>query len=99
MVNIYCGNLSYDMTVEDLKSTFEDHGDVSNAKIITDKESGRSKGFGFVEMENADEAKAAIHELNGALVNGRTLRVSEARARSGGGTKRRSRPVKRERDA
>ena len=84
MVNIYCGNLSYDMTADDLKSTFEDHGDVSNVKIITDKQSGRSKGFGFIEMEDPEEAKAAIHELNGALVNGRNLRVSEARPRSGG---------------
>ena len=84
MINIYCGNLSYDMTDDDLKSAFEDHGAVSSAKIIMDKESGRSKGFGFVEMDDDQEAKAAIEELNGAMVNGRNIRVNEAKPRSGG---------------
>ncbi|MGR8949726.1 MAG: RNA recognition motif domain-containing protein [Gammaproteobacteria bacterium] len=84
MINIYCGNLSYDMTDEDLKSAFEDHGTVSSAKIIMDRESGRSKGFGFVEMDDNEEAKAAIQELNGAMINGRNIRVNEAKPRSGG---------------
>lgn len=84
MINIYCGNLSYDMTDDDLKSAFEDHGAVSSAKIIMDKESGRSKGFGFVEMDDDQEAKAAIEELNGAMINGRNIRVNEAKPRSGG---------------
>ena len=84
MINIYCGNLSYDMTDEDLKSAFEDHGTVSSAKIIMDRESGRSKGFGFVEMDDNEEAKADIQELNGAMINGRNIRVNEAKPRSGG---------------
>ena len=84
MINIYCGNLSYDMTDDDLKSAFEDHGAVSSAKIIMDRESGRSKGFGFVEMDDDQEAKAAIEELNGAMINGRNIRVNEAKPKSGG---------------
>jgi len=80
-MNIYIGNLSYDMSEEDLRNSFEDHGVVDSAKIITDRETGRSKGFGFVEMPNEEEAKGAIQELNGALVNGRPLKVNEAKAR------------------
>lgn len=87
-MNIYCGNLSYDMTDDDLRNAFEDHGKVSSAKIIMDRESGRSKGFGFVEMESEEEAKAAIQELNGAMINGRNLRVNEAKPRSNGGSRR-----------
>ena len=80
-MNIYIGNLSYDMSEEDLRSSFEDHGTVDSAKIIMDRESGRSKGFGFVEMPDESEATAAIQELNEAMVNGRPLRVNEAKPR------------------
>tara|TARA_Y100000590_G_C15607114_1_gene972385 strand:- start:123 stop:368 length:246 start_codon:yes stop_codon:yes gene_type:complete len=80
-MNIYVGNLSYDMSEEDLRNSFEDHGTVESAKIIKDRESGRSKGFGFVEMPDNAEATAAIQELNDAMVNGRQLRVNEARPR------------------
>ena len=80
-MNIYIGNLSYDMSEEDLRSSFEDHGTVDSAKIIMDRESGRSKGFGFVEMPDNSEATAAIQELNEAMVNGRPLRVNEAKPR------------------
>ncbi len=80
-MNIYVGNLSYDMSEEDLRNSFEDHGTVDSAKIIMDRESGRSKGFGFVEMPDATEAAAAIQELNEAMVNGRPLRVNEAKPR------------------
>jgi RNA recognition motif-containing protein len=80
-MNIYVGNLSYDMSEEDLRNSFEDHGTVESAKIIMDRESGRSKGFGFVEMPDNAEAAAAIQELNDAMVNGRQLRVNEARPR------------------
>jgi len=80
-MNIYVGNLSYDMSEEDLRNSFEDHGAVESAKIIMDRESGRSKGFGFVEMPDDSEAKAAIQELNEAMVNGRPLRVNEAKPR------------------
>jgi RNA recognition motif-containing protein len=80
-MNIYVGNLSYDMNEEDLRNSFEDHGAVETAKIIMDRESGRSKGFGFVEMPDAAEAAGAIQELNEAMVNGRPLRVNEAKPR------------------
>lgn len=80
-MNIYVGNLSYDMSEEDLRNSFEDHGAVDSAKIIMDRETGRSKGFGFVEMPDDSEAQAAIQELNGAMVSGRPLRVNEAKPR------------------
>jgi RNA recognition motif-containing protein len=80
-MNIYVGNLSYEMNEEDLRTSFEDHGDVESAKVIMDRETGRSKGFGFVEMSDASEAQAAIRELNEAVVNGRPLRVNEAKPR------------------
>jgi len=80
-MNIYVGNLSYDMSEEDLRNSFEDHGAVDSAKIIMDRETGRSKGFGFVEMPDDSEAQAAVQELNGAMVNGRPLRVNEAKPR------------------
>ena len=80
-MNIYVGNLSYDMSEEDLRNSFEDHGAVDTAKIIMDRETGRSKGFGFVEMPDDTEAQAAIQELNDAMVNGRPLRVNEANPR------------------
>jgi RNA recognition motif-containing protein len=80
-MNIYVGNLSYEMNEEDLRTSFEDHGDVESAKVIMDRETGRSKGFGFVEMSDASEAQAAIRELNEAVVSGRPLRVNEAKPR------------------
>ncbi len=80
-MNIYVGNLSYDMNEEDLRNSFEDNGAVETAKIIMDRDSGRSKGFGFVEMPDAAEAAGAIQELNEAMVNGRPLRVNEAKPR------------------
>jgi RNA recognition motif-containing protein len=80
-MNIYVGNLSYEMNEEELRTSFEDHGDVESAKVIMDRETGRSKGFGFVEMSDASEAQAAIRELNEAVVNGRPLRVNEAKPR------------------
>jgi RNA recognition motif-containing protein len=80
-MNIYVGNLSYEMNEEDLRSSFEDHGGVYSAKIIMDRETGRSKGFGFVEMPDESEATAAIRELNEAMVNGRPLKVNEAKPR------------------
>ena len=80
-MNIYVGNLAYGITEEELRSAFEQHGEVSSAKIITDRESGRSKGFGFVEMPDDGEGEAAIKELNGAMLSGREARVNEARPR------------------
>ena len=81
-MNIYVGNLSFDATEEDVRMVFEPFGKVESAKIVQDKYSGRSRGFGFVEMPSEDEAKAAISGLNGKEVKGRALSVNEARPRS-----------------
>lgn len=78
-MNIYVGNLSFKSDESDLKKLFEEFGPVASAKIITDKYSGRSRGFAFVEMENDDEAKAAIEALNGKEVNEREIIVNQAR--------------------
>jgi len=83
-MNIYVGNLSYDLKEEDLKKAFEEFGQVESAKIITDTYSGRSKGFGFVEMSNEAEPQSAIDGLNGKDLEGRTLNVNQARPRSEG---------------
>lgn len=90
---LYVGNLSYDMQDRDLQELFAEYGTVTSAKIVTDRESGRSKGFGFVEMSTDAEAQAAITALNGQEVNGRALTVNEARPKedrggSGGGGSR-----------
>lgn len=76
---LYVGNLAYSVNNDQLARIFADCGSVSSAKVITDKFSGRSKGFGFVEMENPDGAQSAISKLNGLDIDGRPLRVSEAR--------------------
>jgi RNA recognition motif-containing protein len=78
-MNIYVGNLSYGVSEEDLKGVFEEYGAVETVKIIKDKLTGKSKGFGFVEMPNNEEAKKAIEELNQAELDNRTMRVNEAR--------------------
>lgn len=78
-VNIYVGNLSYDMTDDSLKEVFEKFGEVLSAKIIIDRNTGRSRGFGFVEMANNDDGQKAIEGLNGNDVMGRNIRVNEAK--------------------
>jgi len=78
-MNIYVGNLSYETTEEDLKKAFEIYGAVESVRIIKDNYSGRSKGFGFVEMPTKSEAQSAIEGLNGKDLKGRSLNVSEAR--------------------
>ena len=80
-MNIYIGNIAWSMTEDELNALFSEFGSVSSAKIITDKYSGRSKGFGFVEMDNDAEAEAAIEALNDSDQNGRNLRVNQARPR------------------
>jgi len=80
-MNIYVGNLDFKVSETDLEGIFEEYGTVSSSKIITDKHSGRSKGFGFVTMENQDEASKAIKELNGATLKNREIVVNEARPR------------------
>ena len=81
-MNIYVGNLSYEVTEEDLKEAFEAFGEVETVKVIKDNYTGRSKGFGFVEMPSKAGAQSAIGGLNGKELNGRTLNVNEARPRS-----------------
>ena len=78
-MTIYVGNLSFQMKDDDLKYAFAEFGNVTSAKVISDKYSGRSKGFGFVEMDNDAAGKTAIEALNGKEVQGRPLRVNEAR--------------------
>jgi cold-inducible RNA-binding protein len=84
---LYVGNLAYGVTNTDLENMFAPHGTVQSAQVIMDRDTGRSKGFGFVEMGNSNEATTAINALNGKEVDGRTLTVNEARPREerGGG--------------
>ena len=85
--NIYVGNLPWGATADDLLQLFQEHGQVARAQVITDRETGRSRGFGFVEMQDDTEAQKAIEALNGAPYQGRPLTVNEARPREerGGG--------------
>jgi len=81
---LYVGNLPYSLTAEDLKTLFASYGDIEEAVVITDKFSGRSKGFGFVTLVDAEMAKKAIEELNGKEVDGRNIVVNESRPREEG---------------
>ena len=80
-MNIYVGNLSYGMSEDELRDAFGAFGEVSSVKILMDRETGRSRGFGFVEMPNNSEAETAIAQLNGKDLGGRALRINEARPR------------------
>lgn len=80
-MNIYVGNLDYKVTEDDLENAFSKFGEVSSANVITDKYSGRSKGFGFVTMENDDDARQAIEELNESKLESRNIVVNEAKPR------------------
>ena len=92
-MNIFVGNLPFEVTDVDLEGAFSPHGEVSSARVIRDRFSGRSRGVGFVEMTNNSEAEAAIQALNGSELGGRSLTVNEARPREdrggGGGFDRR----------
>lgn len=81
MINIYVGNLSFRTDDEGLRQAFEGHGEIASAKVVMDRETGRSKGFGFVEMPNREAGLAAIKALDGQELDGRALRVNEARPR------------------
>jgi RNA recognition motif-containing protein len=83
-MNIYVGNLSYNVSEDELRTMFSEFGEVESVKILTDKFSGQSKGFGFVEMSAKAEAQSAIESLNGKDLKGRSLNVNEARPRSEG---------------
>jgi len=97
-MNIYVSNLSFNVQDEDLREFFAEYGEVTSAKVITDKFTNRSRGFGFVEMSDDEAARKAIAELNGGVVEGRTINVTEAKPREersnnnsgGGGYKKRS---------
>lgn len=81
-MNIYCGNLSWNTTEESLRAAFEAFGDVSSVTIIKDRDTGQSRGFGFVEMPNDSEGQAAISGMNGSDLDGRPLKVDQARPRT-----------------
>lgn len=83
-MNLYVGNLSYSTSDDGLRSTFSAYGNVVSAKVITDKFSGRSRGFGFVEMGTDEEGRAAIEALNGKSLDGRNITVSEAKPKKEG---------------
>ncbi len=86
-VNIYVGNMSFETTEDQLRQSFKAFGEVSSIKIITDKDSGQPKGFGFVEMPATNEATAAISGLNGREMNGRALNVNQAKSREESGNR------------
>ena len=83
-MKIYVGNMSFDTSEDDLRKAFEAHGQIDSVTIITDRDTGRPKGFGFVEMPNDTEARAAMDSLNEKDFMGRTLKVNEARPRNAG---------------
>lgn len=88
-MNIYVGSLHYDLSEDELKEIFESYGEVSSVRIITDKFTGRSKGFGFVEMSDSEAANHAIEELNESEIKGRTIRVNESIERKDRGDRKR----------
>lgn len=81
-MDIYVGNLPYSVTGEDLRNTFSEYGEVSDAKVISDKYSGRSKGFGFVQMPDNSHAEKAIQDLNDSDMQGRKIKVNQSRPKS-----------------
>ena len=82
---LYVGNLPFNTTEDELRAVFEQHGGVSSVNVITDRDTGRSRGFAFVEMDDASAAEAAMRALDGSDMGGRSLRVNEAQERRGGG--------------
>ncbi len=91
MFNIYVGNLSFEATEDEIRGLFEEHGEVLKVNLVTDRDTGRPRGFGFVEMADANQGRTAIEQINGRELGGRALNVNEAKpraARSGGGGQR-----------
>lgn len=84
-MKIYVGNLSYSTNDDSLRDAFAAHGEIEEASVVTDRETGRSRGFGFVRMPNDEEGRAAVAAMNGAELDGRTLNVEEARPKPEGG--------------
>ncbi len=91
-MRLYVGNLSYSTKEADLRKMFEEFGELASVAVISDRDTGRSKGFGFVEFTNDEDAKAAMDDLNGKDVDGRVLKINEARPREEGGGGRPRRP-------
>ena len=89
-MNLYVGNLSFKTTDASLRDAFQAHGQIESARVVMDRDSGRSKGFGFVEMPNREEAMNAIKALNGSELEGRNINVNEARPKPEGGERRSS---------
>ena len=87
---LFVGNLPYSVSDEDLEASFADHGTVVSAVVIRDRDSGRSRGFGFVEMESEEMAEAAVQAMDGSEIDGRRLRVNEAQPKSESRQQRRS---------
>ena len=85
MTNIFVGNLSFQTTQDDLHAAFSQYGEVERVSVVTDRDTGRSRGFAFVEMASSSDAETAISRLNGTELNGRTINVNEARPRPAGG--------------
>lgn len=85
MINIFVGNLSFKTTKEEILAAFSQYGNVERVNIVTDRETGQSRGFGFVEMSERRDAETAIAQLNGAALNGRNINVNEARPKPEGG--------------
>jgi len=94
MKNVFVGNLSFQTTESELRALFEPFGEITRIQLMTDRDTGRSRGFAFVEMTNDEEAAKAIAALNGKEVNGRTLNVNEARPKTegGGGSRKKREP-------
>ena len=88
MKSVFVGNMSFETTEGGLRSMFEPFGDITRVQLITDRDTGRARGFGFVEMSNDDEAAKAIAALNGTEMNGRALNVNEAKPKTGGSAPR-----------
>ena len=88
-MNIFVGNLAFTATVDEVRQLFEGYGTVETVKVLMDRDTGRPRGFGFVEMPNATEARAAIAGLNGTMLGGRSLTINEARPREERGGPRR----------
>src|SRR5688572_4696306 len=84
-VRLYVGNLAYSTMEHQLRDAFAEHGEVVSATVIVDRVSGQSRGFGFVEFANAEEAERATEAMNGAMVDGRSIKVNPAREKTGGG--------------
>lgn len=96
-MNIYVGNLDYKVKDEILREAFEEYGEVTSAKVVMDRETGRSRGFGFVEMANDDDGNRAIEEINGTELMGREVKVSMAKPRQDNTNNNRRRQYQRER--